>query len=684
MRSALLGLALVGAAGCLDFDKAKEGCEARGDCLRQGTAPSLVGSEPRNQATEVPTTTNVVLRFSKSMDKESVQLVPSPSFAFAPGVWSAFDGGADTEVTFRPTAPLAAATGYTVGVSGRSVDLAPLATGTQLSFTTTAAPDTTAPTLVSTSPANNADRVLVGFFVVLTFSEAMEPASVGLTFQPDYDEGEGTWSLDGRTVTYSAPPAMFQPLTQYLVSVDGRDLAGNPLTGLKAFNFVTNAVTDTTRPTVVASAPAAGATNVSVNVRPSVTFSEPMNAASVATSFLLQNRGDGGSPSCTVQPDPSGTTFTCIPSGLLQGSSSHSVSVGVTATDGAGNMLAGPFSFSFETGTTPDTTAPTVVTSSPRGPGQVRTPTVVVEFSEPMDKASAQAALKFDGAALDGGSFSWDDAGTTLSYRPVRVWNYGDPVNVRVDQTAKDLAQNSLADSPNRTWAFTVLREYTATLTADLAPSAFDDVSFDSVGVGYTSPQPPGAFGHSSQNNLVVGEAVLATGVRNRGVRAVLSFNLGAPALPAGAVSLTAATLTMRQTLVGSPYDRGTPFVFALSPASAPGFGGGSFQTLFDAAPVCLGSFAQCLSANYCIGVRLCPSSLVSDCSATVTNLATYGFNNGRRMRLRIDRRSTAAMVVGCPEVAPSPSAVVDALVKFNSADALANKPTLQVTYLAP
>src|SRR6185295_11597424 len=104
-----------------------------------------------------------------------------------------------------------------------------------------------------------------------------------------------------------------------------------------------------TSPTVSSVSPADGATNVAVAVRPTVSFSEAMSAASV-TSGAVRLLGPGGlaiaqaagSPSL----DASGTVATIIPAASLAGSTIYQIQVlGGTSgvKDAAGNALANTF-----------------------------------------------------------------------------------------------------------------------------------------------------------------------------------------------------------------------------------------------------------------------------------------------------------------------------------------------------
>src|SRR5262249_18583779 len=143
------------------------------------------------------------------------------------------------------------------------------------SFTTETAPDTTAPTIVSTAPANNAMNVAVDTRISVTFSEAMDEGSVSIATVPDVALGTATFNAQKTQVSYT-PPAPFATSTEYTVTVKGQDPAKNALAGTTQFKFTTARPPDTTPPTVVSVTPVNNATNVANNTSITVTFSEAM------------------------------------------------------------------------------------------------------------------------------------------------------------------------------------------------------------------------------------------------------------------------------------------------------------------------------------------------------------------------------------------------------------------------
>jgi hypothetical protein len=104
---------------------------------------------------------------------------------------------------------------------------------------------------------------------------------------------------------------------------------------------------DTTRPTVTATSPGAGETGVPTNSAISVTFSEPMAAATITAATFAMTDGSGNAVAGTVSA--SGATATFAPSALLAGGATYTATVTTGAEDLAGNALAQASTWSFTT-----------------------------------------------------------------------------------------------------------------------------------------------------------------------------------------------------------------------------------------------------------------------------------------------------------------------------------------------
>jgi hypothetical protein len=671
MRKLLFfGASSLVAAACLDFDQARELCENRGDCLRTGQTVELTATVPANMATDVPVSTQLKLTFSEAMDKPSVQVVPSPGIALGAPSWNVDD----TEVTFTTTAPLSNATLYTVAVSGRSRQLGPLADGTRFTFTTVAASDTTAPTLEGTVPPDlslSSDLVALDARLQLIFSEAMarDAGELTVSAQPAHVFGDAVWTGDGKVATFNVNAQDFTPSTLYTVTVDGRDLAGNALAGDKTVQFRTGTARDMIPPTVVSTSPDAGATDVSVFFNPEVVFSEAMSPATVTASISIAPP----LPGFACVGDGTATRFTCSHAQAFAELTQYSVTVGIGAEDGSGNNLAAPYVWSFTTGLTPDLTPPRIVSTSP-APGTTGTvlrPPIVVTFDEPMNTATVEAAFSVSmPASPPSGTFSWD-GGAEMIYSFSADFPYGSDVRYRFGSGALDLAGNEMM--PNQEFTFRTRRLLSATLNS-VTSGAFDDVNILSNGTVY---------GGVTSTALMSGD-IYASGINDLVVRSLFSFDLAAGLDPT-AITIESATL-----LLNHSGDPGTPFggnasiyLFTVN-IPAPGGFQANYLSAFNASPICVGTFTQCMSASNCWGQRVASAEVIEQVSLNVLSSVRYGFNNGRRASFRLSRQTdpTKINVVGCPDAPAQVNTTLDA-VYINSGNAGMNKPALTVGYTA-
>ncbi len=116
-------------------------------------------------------------------------------------------------------------------------------------FTTSVGPDTTPPTVTVTSPASNATGVDPASPVTVTFSEALDPATVNnATFElrdPGGTLVAATVNSVGNTATLT-PASALAANTLHTATVKGssngvKDLAGNPLAADRNWSFTTGA-----------------------------------------------------------------------------------------------------------------------------------------------------------------------------------------------------------------------------------------------------------------------------------------------------------------------------------------------------------------------------------------------------------------------------------------------------------
>jgi methionine-rich copper-binding protein CopC len=223
------------------------------------TPPTVTANTPASGAANVAFGTAVTATFSEPLDLSTVgtttfELRDSAGNAIAATV----NYDATTRVaTLHPSSALTASTTYSATVRGgttdpRVKDAAGNALATPYSWSfTTSAPDTTAPTITSVSPASGATNVARGANVTATFNEPMDPASINAT---TVELRTPANALVAATVTYDPttrrailnPNANLAALTRYTVTVRGgstdprvRDVAGNALASNRTWSFTT-------------------------------------------------------------------------------------------------------------------------------------------------------------------------------------------------------------------------------------------------------------------------------------------------------------------------------------------------------------------------------------------------------------------------------------------------------------
>ncbi len=332
------------------------------------TPPTVTATTPASGATGVATTAAVTATFSEAMDPATIGAstfeLRTAGGALVP---AAVSYNALTNVaTLTPSAALTGLATYTATVTVGVKDLAgnALAAAKVWSYTT-AASDTTPPTVTATSPASGATGVATTAAVTATFSEAMDPATIGTsTFELRNPAG----SLVPAAVTYNAtsrvatlsPNSSLAAATTYTVTIKGgatdprvKDLAGNALATAKTWSFTT-AAADTTPPTVTATSPASGATGVSRTANVTATFSEAMNPATISTSTYELRNPAGTLIPAAVTYNATSRVATLNPNSSLASKTTYTVTIKGGATDPrvkdvAGNALAVNRTWSFRT-----------------------------------------------------------------------------------------------------------------------------------------------------------------------------------------------------------------------------------------------------------------------------------------------------------------------------------------------
>jgi len=426
--------------------------------------PTVSATSPGNGTTGVALNSSVSAAFSTTMASTTLN---AAGFSLRPTAGGAAAIGSisisGNTATFTPSTSLTANTQYTATISGSVTDTLgnALAADYNWQFTTGAALDTTPPTVSATSPANNATGITLNASVSATFSETMTNATLNAaSFTLRRTAGgaavTGAVTVSGNTATFT-PGASLNATTQYTATITtaATDGAGNALAANYNWQFTTGAAPDTTPPTVSAIVPTNNATGITLNASVSATFSEAMANATLNTSSFTLKPSAGG-PAVTGTVNVSGNTATFTPSSGLAGSTRYTATIGAGVTDAAGNALGSSYVWQFTTGAAPDTTPPTVSTTSPanNATGITLNTSVSATFSEAMTNSTLNTASftleVYRGASVTG---TVQVSGNTATFTPTASLAGNTRYRARITTAAMDAAGNALA--ARYTWYFT-------------------------------------------------------------------------------------------------------------------------------------------------------------------------------------------------------------------------------------
>ncbi|MGO9275173.1 MAG: Ig-like domain-containing protein [Terriglobia bacterium] len=420
------------------------------------TAPSVVGTSPPNNATDVPVNAPFRVQFSSVMNPAT--LIPANfvledevTYQSVPGMVQVDSTG--VTAAFVPNQPLAVGRWYIVSLSINITDVAgnPLSALTTFSFTTAFAADTTSLHLSATSPANGSTSVPLNSWVLLQFNRPLDPLTVqtGISLSGGGQLVAGSFALsNGNSLVTFTHPAALMANTTYTLTTSATivDLAGYPLDNAGNIMLQTGAASDTTPPQVVMVSPASNATGVPTNTLVELRFSKPIDPLTVTSgtftvypqSTFIANPG-----MITVAADGMSATFT--PTTALAPLTSYYIYV-CGITDLVGQQVCDYFPFT--TAASAQTTGPAVVAVSPPS-GASGAPVnawVVVQLSGPINPISVgnNAITVSGGGGNVAGAITVSTDLTTLTFKPTNLLTASTTYTVGVSGFT-DLAGNTVA-----------------------------------------------------------------------------------------------------------------------------------------------------------------------------------------------------------------------------------------------
>jgi hypothetical protein len=297
------------------------------------TPPGISNRSPGIGATGVSLSAVVTATFSESVQAGTISIALSSGGSPVAGT-TTYNAGNFT-ATFTPSASLVGGVAYTATVSSAADTSGNVMTPVSWSFTTTSG-DTVAPIVVARTPLPGTVDVPLLSTVSVTFSEAIVSNSAVIALSTSGSPGvAGSTTYNAGTLTATfTPSAPLDPGVLYSVVVSGaEDSTGNTMTPV-SWGFTTFQP-DVTAPTIVSRSPVADAVGVSVAAVAAATFSEAVQAGTVAIALadLLGNQVAG-----SLAYNAGTLTASFTPSSPLVNSKTYAVTVS-SASDATGNVM---------------------------------------------------------------------------------------------------------------------------------------------------------------------------------------------------------------------------------------------------------------------------------------------------------------------------------------------------------
>ena len=353
------------------------------------TGPTVISTDPTNNATGVPVNKTVSATFSMVMDPLTLSVTTftvKQGLTVVAGTVS-YNG---TTASFVPSLPLTANALYvcTITTGAKSATGIALAANYVWSFTTLSP---TAPMVILTDPLNNATDVVLGKMVTATFNTPMDPLTLNattFTLKQGTTPVVGIISYFGSTVSFSHTTA-FLPNTVYTATITSgaKNLAGTPMAADYIWTFTTAAAA--AGPTVIMTDPANLATGVVLTKMVTATFSETMDPLTLtAATFTLKQ---GTTPVVGII-SYFGSTVSFSHSIAFLPNTVYTATITNGAKNVAGTAMAADYVWTFTTAAA--AAAPTVILTDPLNlaTGVILTKMVIATFSEPMDPLTLTAA----------------------------------------------------------------------------------------------------------------------------------------------------------------------------------------------------------------------------------------------------------------------------------------------------
>ncbi len=530
--------------------------------------PVVVITAPSDGAGGISLDTTVRAVFSKGMAGATLD---TKTFTLTQGdaLIPATVSYAGLTATLTPKSPLVTGASFKATITTGATDTQGTALSEDYSwtFTTRDGPDTTAPSVTFTYPADGVVDVPTGAQIHAAFSEVMNAATLTAA---TFTVTQGNMPVPG-AVSYSKLEAVFTPEVSFLpgtvvtatITTGAQDLAGNALAADYVWSFTTSPLPDGKAPTVSFTDPANDAAEVPNGTQIHAAFSEVMNGATLTSATFTLSDGNVPVPGVVTY---AGLTAIFNPDNALPASTLLTATITTGAQDLAGNGLAADYVWTFTTSPLPDGNAPTVTVTDPANEA-VGVPVgtqIQAAFSEMMNAATLTNATftVTQGNVPVPGVVTY--AGLAAIFTPNNPLPTSTVFTATITTGAQDLVGNGLA--ANYVWTFTT----SAAPDVGAPIVTFTDPSDEAVGVP-VGTQIHAAFSEvmnaGTLNNatftVTQGNVPVPGVVTYAGLAAIFTPN---NALPVSTV-FTATITTGAQDLVGNGLAANYVWTFTTSAA---------------------------------------------------------------------------------------------------------------------
>lgn len=340
----------------------------------------------------------------------------------------------------------------------------------------------TVPQLVAQRPYPGEELPLNGS-IDLYFDQPMDQASVtaALTSSPPLDITL-TW-VDDSTLRVTPKSGQLARASRYAFTVDTNARSAKGLAFEQSVNVEVETVGFLQIGEVV---PAENAGGVETDSVITVLFNRPVVPLGIAEDAANLPQPLRFSPDVPGKGEWLNTSiYQWKPDPALAGGQTYTVSIDAGLTDQTGGVLEQAFSWQF-------TTLPPNIVSVTPADGQITVgtdSTVEVEFNQPMDRASVEAAFLLANTADNQpvtGAFSWDEKGRTLTFTPARRLALDGAYQAVVDASARGASQQTSLDQEYR-WQFDTVRR-PAVASTNPANGAQAAQPYGGISITFTAP----------------------------------------------------------------------------------------------------------------------------------------------------------------------------------------------------